>query len=501
MPQIARSEVVVPKDMSSDERRALADELYAVHCEIFDGVDREAFAAYVIDSKAEQTKILLHRAADGAIVGYLAYHVFQRRLGGRPVQVIRAESGIRRAYRGRHSGVSWLVGQGLRLFARSDRPTYLLSSLVHPSSYLMFARNLDRFWPRPDEPVPPDVLELMLELADDFHLDAVDPRQPLVRKVGWRTRDTEVEREYWRHCDKPAARFFVGTNPGYGDGHGLLTLAPVSQKVVLQMAGRIARAKLQASVDGALARVQHLPLARQLIGAGEARKRLASAAIFAGLAPAQREELARSAERLLLPAAQQLFRAGEPGEDLFLIARGAVYVLLDDDGEETVIDELDTGAIFGEIAMLSGGARTASIRTATPTTLVRIRRSALMAMMARDATLRDAVWHAFAARVFDDNLRASGLHPELGRAARQAWIRRGVHEDLRPGQVVTAGDEAFLFVLSGAAHVHHGPTWMAVQAPSVLAVTGPLRLEAKRPVRLVRVPPLEPAVATTESSP
>lgn len=68
-----------------------------------------------------------------------------------------------------------------------------------------------------------------------------------MRKVGWRTRATEVEREYWRHCDKPAARFFVGTNPG--DGHGLLTLAPVSQPVVLRMAGRIARAKLQSTVD------------------------------------------------------------------------------------------------------------------------------------------------------------------------------------------------------------------------------------------------------------
>lgn len=496
MPQIVRSEVVIPKDMSAADRRGLADALYEVHSEIFDGVDRDAFVAYVIESKAEDTKILLHKSDAGEIVGYFALHVFAKRLRGAPISVIRMEAGTRRAYRGQNSNLAWGIAQAMRLLARADKPTYTLSSLVHPSSYLQIARYLDRFWPRPDEAVPADILDLMLELAEEFHLDPVDPRQPLVRKVGWKTRDTEVERNYWRHCDKPPARFFVGTNPGYGEGHGLLTLAAVSRGDLVRMAGRVVRGKAQTAVDGALVRIQHLPFASRLIGSKEARKRLSAAPIFAGLDAAQRDELVRGAETLLLPGSKDLFREGEAGEDLFLIARGAVYVLVDEGGQEIVIDELDTGAIFGEIAMLSGGARTASIRTAIPTTLVRLRRAALMSLMARDATLRDAVWHAFAARVFDDNLRASGLYPELGRTARQAWIRRGVHEDLRPGQVVSAENEAFLFVLSGAAFVEQDGSWMSVQAPTVVAVKGPVRLEAKRPVRLVRVPPLAQAAAS-----
>jgi hypothetical protein len=57
---------------------------------------------------------------------------------------------------------------------------------------------------------------------------------------------------------------------------------------------------------------------------------------------------------------------------MYLLARGAAYVLTEVGEREKVVDELGSGQVFGEIAMLAGERRTASIRTATASVLVRI---------------------------------------------------------------------------------------------------------------------------------
>ena len=68
----------------------------------------------------------------------------------------------------------------------------------------------------------------MAELAVIFELEAVDPLNPLVVHVGWRTLDSKIERIYWRRCENSDARFFIQQNPGYSEGHGLLTMVPFS---------------------------------------------------------------------------------------------------------------------------------------------------------------------------------------------------------------------------------------------------------------------------------
>ena len=75
----------------------------------------------------------------------------------------------------------------------------------------------------------------MEELAAEFGLEKVDEARPLVRKVGWKTRETEAEREYWQTCDKPTARFFIEANPGYVEGDGLVTVVPVTASNMLTM--------------------------------------------------------------------------------------------------------------------------------------------------------------------------------------------------------------------------------------------------------------------------
>lgn len=71
-------EIVVPKSLDDAARASFADALYQVHAQIFDGVERDAFVHYVVDSPAERTRIMDYRDASDRIVGYFAFQVLRR---------------------------------------------------------------------------------------------------------------------------------------------------------------------------------------------------------------------------------------------------------------------------------------------------------------------------------------------------------------------------------------------------------------------------------------
>jgi CRP-like cAMP-binding protein len=489
--RITSTEIVVPKELGPERKSALSAALYDVHCQIFDGVDKGSFVKYVIDSTAERTWVLLHKGEEGQIVGYLAIHVFERQLRGKLAAVFRAEAGTLRAYRGRNSSVNFFLRKLIEhLVQHPGRPVYYLGSLVHPSSYSLFTKYAEEVWPNATTPVPADIGQFMSQLADDFGIPVVDPKHPLVRQVGWITRETDVERRYWRHCDRPAARFFISENPGYVDGHGLVTVVPIRLAPLLRVAGRIAVSKGEIWLDSAKIAAQRLPIGSQLLRPVEVGKLLRSVKLFADLDQKSLDTLIASAEIVGVGPGTFVIRKDEPGQDMYLLARGAVYVLAGPPGDEVVIDEMDKGSVFGEIAMLSGSTRTASIRTATACTLVRIQRKALFPLMKHEPALRDAIWRAFAARVFDDFIRASGRHEDLDREARAAWIARGQARDMEAGQTETFQGSAFVFALSGTVELEQNGTWTVSQAPLMVDGAGPLKLRARTDSRVVTVPPL-----------
>ncbi|MCC6558775.1 MAG: hypothetical protein IT372_38070 [Polyangiaceae bacterium] len=244
MAKIAGSEMVVPRTMSPAARQALVDELYAVHCEIFEGVDKASFAKYVVDSKAEHTWIQLYKGERGRIVGYFAVHVYERELRGETVAVFRAQAGMTSAYRGGNVVFAFGIERVLRyVLAHPGRPIYYVGLLVHPSSYAQLARFADDVFPNAQEGVPSDVAALITDLAPSFGLEPVDQANPLVCKSGWKTIDTAADRAYWLNHTRPSVRFFIEANPGFVEGHGLLTVVPLTLGGVLRSAGRFAESR------------------------------------------------------------------------------------------------------------------------------------------------------------------------------------------------------------------------------------------------------------------
>ncbi len=107
------------------------------------------------------------------------------------------------------------------------------------------------------------------------------------------------------------------------------------------------------------------------------------------------EQILPSVRNHRLNAGEVLFRAGDPADALYIVARGSVEVVADSaGGAETAgaaIAELGPGTAFGEMGLISGGARTATIRTVTKAELLEIGREDFNALIAADPIMARAV--------------------------------------------------------------------------------------------------------------
>jgi uncharacterized membrane protein len=75
-----------------------------------------------------------------------------------------------------------------------------------------------------------------------------------------------------------------------------------------------------------------------------------------------RADLAAELDVVRFPAGRVLFNYGDPGDSLYVIRSGEVEVFFKDDtGERIVLETAKAGDVFGELSLLDGGPRTASV--------------------------------------------------------------------------------------------------------------------------------------------
>ena len=228
-----------PARLTRAERDALTDELYEVHQQIFDGVGRASFRRYVIEPSAADTRIQVFRTPDGSAAGYMALHAYTRRDDHGPLVVIRAEAGILRRYRGHTPQARFSLTQALRLWLKHlGKRKYFFACPIHPGSYWGVTKRCDRSWPRPEQPTPPEVHRLMTDLAGSFSLPQA-ARDPLVRKVGWITRETPADEAHWKTHPAQEVRYYRSRNPSYAKGNGLLMLVPLTLNLLLTATWRV----------------------------------------------------------------------------------------------------------------------------------------------------------------------------------------------------------------------------------------------------------------------
>ena len=87
------------------------------------------------------------------------------------------------------------------------------------------------------------------------------------------------------------------------------------------------------------------------------------------------ERVAALLQQRTVTAGDAIIRQGATGDSLFLVARGVVRVILEQDGGELELATLIAGDFFGEMALLRDEPRTATCRAVTPCALYELRRA------------------------------------------------------------------------------------------------------------------------------
>jgi CRP/FNR family cyclic AMP-dependent transcriptional regulator len=117
---------------------------------------------------------------------------------------------------------------------------------------------------------------------------------------------------------------------------------------------------------------------------------LGATQLFGGLDP---EALSHLAERVMersYKKGQLIFYQGDPGDALFVVVEGLVKVFVpSEEGDEMVLITLSAPEVFGEVALIDGGPRSASAEALEPTTVLMLTREVLLEVLAEHPALTD----------------------------------------------------------------------------------------------------------------
>lgn len=114
--------------------------------------------------------------------------------------------------------------------------------------------------------------------------------------------------------------------------------------------------------------------------------------LFAGLRRSQRHAIDRLGVWLDLSAGRVLCREGEPGDEFFLLVDGTVGA----QSSTGIVSILHAGEWFGEVALLTGASRYATVTTFTPATVVVFNRREFDDLLRIAPTVRARLEHSTA---------------------------------------------------------------------------------------------------------
>jgi len=298
-------------------------------------------------------------------------------------------------------------------------------------------------------------VKLLMEARDEGRIAVMTETSPAKIEPGWLTLDTRDGQQRIR-CDRIIARMGSAAPRAFVEACGIAFTSP-DREAFPQLSPSFESSVPGLYVIGALAGyplikhcmnqgydvVEHIagnralkPADEPLLAAkfeGLAGSRSvddwleflrAHVAIFEGLSPLQMREFMLDSRVGAWPAGAAVFERNGVGDSLFAIASGSVLVEVG--GAATV--PIAAGSIFGEVGLISGRRRGATVRTAEESILVEIPRTAALKLMATVPAAKRAIERISVERqllqVFGSGL-ASGDVAELLETAEVKTVRAG----------------------------------------------------------------------------
>jgi CRP/FNR family cyclic AMP-dependent transcriptional regulator len=120
--------------------------------------------------------------------------------------------------------------------------------------------------------------------------------------------------------------------------------------------------------------------------------------LFSGCSKRELGEIASLADELDLPSARDLTKEGASGREFVILVEGEADVVRKGRG----VNVLGPGDFVGEIALVSGKPRTATVRTRGPARVLVLSSSGFRTLMRDVPSIQDKVLAAVTARLPDD---------------------------------------------------------------------------------------------------
>lgn len=141
-------------------------------------------------------------------------------------------------------------------------------------------------------------------------------------------------------------------------------------------------------------------------------KLLSHIELFRGMEDEDLQHLASSLVARDIHPDEVIVRQGEEGSDMFVILEGAVEVLADVEGREVRVATMQAGDYFGEMSLLTGEPRTATVRATSSGRLWQISRSGMARVLTDDAPMMDLVSRNLAERNLNRSSRIEASHSQ-----------------------------------------------------------------------------------------
>ena len=147
--------------------------------------------------------------------------------------------------------------------------------------------------------------------------------------------------------------------------------------------------------------------------AGDLLERLAKNALVRSLPPSEIDGLLPYVREFTLPAGAELFHQGQPGDAMYLIDEGRLGVFLHGGGADTTpgkrIADIKDGDIVGEMALVGGGVRSATVVAETPVTGMRIEKDDFDHLLTESPQMKAAVLELAKHRTLDSIQQQAGM--------------------------------------------------------------------------------------------
>jgi EmrB/QacA subfamily drug resistance transporter len=221
--------------------------------------------------------------------------------------------------------------------------------------------------------------------------------------------------------------------------------------VIAVFLGRVPESVLE-PVDDDSVRPPTVSVPEARAQAADAASPLAAAPLLARLPEGVRRELESRSEPVTVHAGELLFAAGDDAADLYVVTAG----LLDVEVQGESVRQVGTGAVLGELALLTGGRRSAGIRARRDSHLLRVSHDTFEEVVGSDPAALRALTGVLATQLAEATppppstqprprlVAVVALHPGAPAAAVADELVSGLAPHLRvvaPGQVGPDGLE------------------------------------------------------------